>query len=96
MAVRIRLKRIGRRHKPAYRLAAIDGRRSRDSKVIEELGQYNPIHPLPEKQVVLNRERVEYWLGVGAQPSPTVRSLLNKQGITSGTAAPGRPRTAKA
>lgn len=96
MAVRLRLKRVGRRHRPAYRLAAMDSRRSRDSKVIEELGHYDPINPQPEKQVLLKRDRVEYWLGVGAQPSPTVLSLLNKQGITTGTAAPPKPRAAKA
>ncbi|RME36437.1 MAG: 30S ribosomal protein S16 [Planctomycetota bacterium] len=81
MAVRIRLKRMGRRHRPAYRLAAFDGRRSRDSKVIEELGSYNPVHPNEEEQVQLNRERIAYWLSVGAQPSDTVRRLLEKHGI---------------
>ena len=81
MAVRIRLKRIGRRHRPAYRLAAVDGRRARDSKVIEELGSYDPINPNEERQAVLRRERIEYWLRVGAQPSDTVRRLLQKHGI---------------
>jgi len=73
----------------------MDTRQARDSKVIEELGTYDPIHSQPEKQVVLKRDRVEYWLGVGAQPSPTVRGLLNKQGITTGTAAPPKARAAK-
>ncbi|MEK6797403.1 MAG: 30S ribosomal protein S16 [Planctomycetota bacterium] len=79
--VRIRLKRTGRRHRPAFRVAAVDGRRARDSRVIEELGSYNPIEPIEERQVSLNRERIEYWLGVGAQPSDTVRTLLRRQGI---------------
>ena len=81
MAVRIRLKRIGRRHRPCYRVAAVDKRRARDSKVIEELGSYDPIRKEEDQQVVLNRERIEYWLSVGAQPSDTVRRLLEKSGI---------------
>ena len=81
MAVRIRLKRIGRRHRPSYRLAAMDSRQARDSRVIEELGSYDPITPDEGRQVVLKRERIEYWLSVGAQPSDTVRRILQKQGI---------------
>lgn len=81
MAVRIRLKKIGRRHRPSYRLAAVDGRRARDSKVIEELGSYDPLCAKEESQVALNRDRIEYWLSVGAQPSEIVKSLLRKQGI---------------
>ncbi len=81
MAVRIRLKRVGRRHRPAFRLAAIDSRRARDSKVIEELGSYNPIDPNEDRHVALKRDRIEYWLGVGAKPSDTVRRLLEKYDI---------------
>jgi small subunit ribosomal protein S16 len=83
MAVRIRLKRLGRRHRPSYRLAAVDGRRARDSKVIEELGNYDPLCAQEESQVTLNRDRIEYWLSVGAQPSEIVKSLLRKQGIVA-------------
>ncbi len=79
--VRIRLKRIGRRHHPVYRLAAIDSRKARDSRVLEELGLYDPINAIEEKRVTLKQERIEYWLSVGAQPSDTVRSLLNKHGV---------------
>jgi len=81
VAVRIRLKRVGRRHRPSYRLAAMDARQARDSRVIEELGSYDPITPEEGRQVVLKRERIEYWLSVGAQPSDTVRRILHKQGI---------------
>ncbi len=81
MAVRIRLKRIGRRHHPVYRIAVVDGRRQRDSKVLEELGAYDPVNADPERQVALKRERIEYWLSVGAQPSDTVRRLLEKHGV---------------
>jgi len=81
VSVRIRLKRVGRRHRPAFRLTAIDQRRPRDSKVIEELGSFNPVFPKEEQQLQLNRERIEYWLGVGAKPTDTVRRMLEKQGI---------------
>ena len=83
MAVRIRLKRIGRRHLPVYRVVSVDGRRARDSKVLEELGSYDPTCREEDRQVTLKRDRIEYWLGVGAQPSDTVRRLLEKTGILS-------------
>ena len=81
MAVRIRLKRVGRRHRPAYRVTAVDRRRARDSTVIEELGQYDPVTAQEDRQLNLNRERIEYWLSVGATPSDTVRRILQKAGI---------------
>lgn len=80
MAVRIRLKRFGRRHRSFYRLAAVDSRRPRDGRVLEELGWYDP-EAAAEQQTSLNRDRIEYWIGVGAQPSDTVRQLLVKHGI---------------
>jgi len=80
VAVRIRLKRMGRRHRPYYRVAAVDKRRARDSRVIEELGHYDPLEKDAGKQVVLNSERVKYWLSVGAQPSDTVRGLIKRAG----------------
>ena len=80
--VRLRLKRGGRRHRPAYRLAAVDQRSSRDGRVIEELGSFNPLEKEQEKQVTLKRERIEYWLSVGAQPSNTVRNMLKRNGIS--------------
>ena len=88
MAVRIRLKRVGRRHRPSYRVAAVNSRRARDSKVIEELGSYDPICVDPARQVTLNRDRIGYWLSVGAQPSDTVRRLLEKQGIVAKAESP--------
>ena len=80
MSVRLKLKRYGRRHQPHYRLTAVDRRRTRDTKVIEELGLYDPLNQNAELQVALKRERIEYWLSVGAQPTETVRRLLEKQG----------------
>ena len=80
--VRLRLKRFGRRHRPFYRLCAIDQRAARDSAPIEELGFYDPIEKDDAKALNLKAERVQYWLSVGAQPSDTVRGLLKKAGVT--------------
>ena len=81
MAVKLRLKRFGRRHRSFYRITAVDSHRPRDGRVLEELGWYDPDAHAADKQVSLNRDRIEYWLGVGAQPSDTVRDLLRKHGI---------------
>ena len=81
MAVKLRLKRTGRRHLPCYRLNAVDSRAPRDGRVIEELGLYDPLHKEVDKQISFKRERIEYWLSVGAQPSDTVANLLEKAGI---------------
>lgn len=84
MAVKLRLKRFGRRHRSFFRLNAMDSRSPRDGRVIEELGWYDPNARDADKKLSLNRERIEYWLGVGAQPSQTVRDLLKRQGIAAG------------
>ncbi len=80
MAVRLRLKRMGRRHRPFYRITAVDQRKKRDGKVIEELGHYDPLNTDESRKVVLNSDRIQYWLGVGAQPSDTVRGLIKHAG----------------
>jgi small subunit ribosomal protein S16 len=88
----LRLKRFGRRHRPFYRIGAMDKRSPRDGVVIEQLGYYDPIAP-EEKQLKVNVERVEYWLSKGAQPSQTVASLLKRVGCDP---TPGRkPSAAK-
>jgi small subunit ribosomal protein S16 len=74
---------MGRRHRPFYRITAVDQRKARDSRVIEELGHFDPILPDEDKQIVLNEDRAKYWLGVGAQPSERVHSILRKCGIVS-------------
>jgi len=81
MAVKLRLKRLGRRHRSFFRLTAVDSRVPRDGRVIEELGLYDPANRIAEQQVRLDGERIKYWLGVGAIPSDTVRSLLKKNGL---------------
>lgn len=77
MPVILRLKRMGAKKKPYYRIVATDSRNKRDGRFIETLGQYDPAKEAG--QVTLNQERVDYWISVGAQLSDTVRSLLKKQ-----------------
>lgn len=79
--VKLRFKRFGRRNRPFFRLNAIDQRTSRDGKVIEQLGSYDPRAEDDAKTANWKRERIEYWLGVGAQPSETVAALLKRAGI---------------
>ncbi|MEM7682603.1 MAG: 30S ribosomal protein S16 [Planctomycetota bacterium] len=79
--VRLRLKRFGRRHRPFYRICAMDIRSPRDGRAIEELGLYDPVQKDPEKQVRLEADRIKHWLSKGAQPSDTVGNLLKKAGI---------------
>lgn len=80
MAVRIRLKKMGRKARPFFRLCAVDSRAPRDGKVIEELGTYDPMVPNTDARAILRRERIDYWLGVGAQPSEKVAVLIKKYG----------------
>jgi len=79
MAVKLRLRRDGRRHYAFFHLVAADSRAPRDGKFIEKLGYYNPNTDPP--QIHLNHERVLYWLQQGAQPTETVRSILSKEGL---------------
>lgn len=81
MAVKLRLKRMGRKNYGFYRLSAIESRNPRDGKVLEELGQYDPRNRDQAKQVSLKKDRIEHWLKLGATPSETVRNLLKKNGI---------------
>ena len=83
MAVKLKLKLFGRRHRPFYRLAAMDARTRRDGSVLEELGTYEPTNPDPAAQVKFNPDRIRHWLSVGAQPTETVRQLLEKQKISA-------------
>jgi small subunit ribosomal protein S16 len=76
----LRLKRMGRTHRPFYRLNAMDQRSPRDGRVIEDLGWFDPIAP-EDKQLNLKADRIDYWLSVGAQPSQTVKGLLKRIGV---------------
>ena len=79
MAVKIRLKRMGANKKPFYRIVVADSRAPRDGRFIEEIGDYNPI--AKPKQIKINDEKANKWLGVGAQPTETVKKLFQSQGI---------------
>ena len=80
MAVRIRLKMMGRKHRPFFRLCAVDARKPRDGRVLEELGIYDPMVPDTDARAILKGDRIDYWLGVGAIPSPKAQVLIKKYG----------------
>lgn len=80
--LRIRLARTGAKKQSSYRIVVIERENARDGRFVEILGHYNPRRTPPE--LVMNRERIDYWVGRGAQPSETVRSFLKK-------AAPAQP-----
>lgn len=80
MAVKIRLKKMGRTHRPFFRVCAMDQRAPRDGRVIEQLGTYDPMVPDTDARAILNGERINYWLSVGAQPTPKVATLIKKYG----------------
>jgi len=79
MAVKIRLKRIGAKKNPFYRVVVADSRYPRDGRFIEEIGTYNPV--VEPAQVKIDSEKAQKWIKNGAQPTDTVKSLLKKQGI---------------
>lgn len=82
MAIKIRLARAGSKKRPFYRIVAADSRAPRDGRFIERLGSYNPLLPKDsEERVKLNLERIQYWLGVGAQPTDRVSRFLEAAGV---------------
>lgn len=78
MAVRIRLKKMGRKHRAYFRIVAIDHRQPRDGRVIEELGSYDPMVKNTDDRVKFKPDRVKYWMSVGAQPSEHVAVFIKK------------------
>lgn len=80
MSVKLRMKMMGRKHRAYFRICATDTKAPRDGRVIEEVGTYDPSIPLTDARCKLNLERVQYWLGVGAQPSDRVKVLIKKYG----------------
>jgi small subunit ribosomal protein S16 len=97
VAVKLKLKRMGKIRTPQYRIVVADSRTKRDGKAIEEIGKYHPKeHP---SLIQVDSERVQYWLGVGAQPSDAVKVLLRKTGDWQkfkGLAAPAPLQVAEA
>ncbi|TYT74907.1 30S ribosomal protein S16 [Desulfobotulus mexicanus] len=85
MAVKIRMTRMGTKKKPFYRIVVADSEARRDGRFIEIVGTYNPLRDPAE--ITVKDERVRYWLGEGAIPSDTVRSILKKSGVTDSASA---------
>ncbi len=90
MAVKLRLKRMGSKQKPFYRIVAADSRFPRDGRFIETVGTYNPIKG--EDVVEINEEKILNWLKNGAQPTDTVRNILSRTGVMSKYAASKSPK----
>jgi len=80
VSVKIRLKRFGTKKRPYYRIVIMDSRSARDSRTLEEVGYYHPIEK-EDSQVKLDVDRIKDWIRKGAQPTPTVKRLLNKNDI---------------
>jgi len=78
------MKVFGRRHRPFFRVCVTDARTPRDGRVLEEVGYYDPMVPETDARAILKGERIDYWIGVGAQPSDKVAVLIKKYG-TNGT-----------
>jgi len=78
VAVRIRMKRLGRKHRPFFRICVMDACKPRDGRAIEEVGYYDPMVRDKSQRVKLKMERIDYWLSVGAQPSEKVAVLIKK------------------
>lgn len=104
MAMKIRLSRGGSKKRPHYSIVAADSRMPRDGRFIEKLGTYNPLLPKDsEDRVKMNMERVEYWLGQGAQPTDRIARMLEAAGVRDKTernnpnkAKPGKKATERA
>jgi len=79
MAVKIRLKRMGAKKKPFYRVVVADSRSPRDGRFIDQVGTYNPISE--PKEIKIDAEKAVKWLSNGAQPTDTVRDLFKKEGV---------------
>ena len=79
MAVKLRLKRMGSKQKPYYRIVAADSRSPRDGRFIETVGTYNPV--AKENNITVDEEKVMKWLNNGAQPTDTVKSILSNSGV---------------
>jgi small subunit ribosomal protein S16 len=85
--VRIRMKRLGRRRRPFYRINAVDVTTKRDGKFLEQLGWYDPLVKDEAKAIVIDGERVKHWLAKGAQPSDTVMNMLVKRELVDAAVA---------
>ncbi len=89
--LKLRLTRMGAKGQPHYRIVVQEARSKRDGRFVENVGHYNPL--TEPSTIVVNAERVKYWLSVGAQPTDSVASLLKRAGVTAGAAGATAPAT---
>src|SRR5271155_2282922 len=94
MAVKIRMKRVGTKNTPVYRIVVADGRSPRDGKFIEEIGTYQPLKK--DENFVINLDRAKYWVSKGAKPSETVASFIKKAAKVAAATAVTTPATTAA
>jgi len=92
--VKIRLKRMGMKGAPSYRVVIADARARRDGRIIENIGWYNPL--TEPSTIEIDADRAKHWLQVGAQPTESVRSLLRRAGVLPRSEAPATPTPATA
>ena len=93
MAVRIRLSRGGSKKRPFYRIVAADSRAPRDGRFIEKLGTYNPLLPQDHAQrLVIDADRVKYWLGIGALPTERLEKLFSNLGLVKAPVVHEQPK----
>ena len=92
MAVKIRMKRIGAKNNPVFRIVVADGRSPRDGKFIEQIGTYQPLKK--GDNFALDYERAKYWIGKGAQPTDTVRRLIKQAAKNQASAAESQAEAA--
>ncbi|MBI3824273.1 MAG: 30S ribosomal protein S16 [Planctomycetes bacterium] len=92
------MKRMGRKHRPYYRIVAIDSRQPNDGRTLEDLGTFDPMVKNKENRVTLKADRVKYWISVGALPSEKVQAILNRclKKAEEAAAAPPAPAPAPA
>ncbi len=93
MAVKLRLRRMGAKKRPFYRIVAADSRSPRDGRFIEVVGTYNPIDK--KNEIILDEEKIMNWLSKGAQPTDTVKSILTKNGLIAKFKASTTKKTVK-
>ena len=96
MAVKIRMMRLGRRHRPFFRINAMDSRTPRNGRILEKLGHFDPLEKNPDKQLVLDLDKVKAWIDKGAEVSDTMTDILKKKGIITKAAAAKKVRRDRA
>lgn len=96
MAVKIRMMRLGRRHRPFFRINAVDSRTPRNGRILEKLGHYDPLEKDKAKQIVIDLEKVKKWLDKGAVPSESVDDILVQHGLKTKSYLARQERKAKA